>query len=148
MNTYWNLHEAHRHHRSSGDPQLSEGDIVVDYAGDLPPNNWKIEWIEQVITETDGQRRATTVRVSKNSQTSTLDRPIQHFHLLEIVPYTDTVSEQGTKEAHDATVHKAIMNNQIVVLLDRGDQLLFNLVIIILTQQMKTESPSRRVYDY
>ena len=40
------LREAHRHHHSSRDPQLVEGDIVVVYSDNQPR---KLGWIERVL---------------------------------------------------------------------------------------------------
>ena len=87
------LHEAHHHHRSSGELQLTEGDIVVVHSDDQPRNFWKLGRIEKVFEGADGQRRAATVRVSKNGRTSTLDRPIQHLYPLEVVSHNSSVAE-------------------------------------------------------
>ena len=99
------LREAHRHHRSSGEAQLAEGDVVVVFSEDQPRSCWKLGRIERVILGADGQIRAATVRVSKNGRTSTLDRPIQHLYPLEVVLRTvDDTSEQETERARDTTV--------------------------------------------
>ena len=50
------LREAHHHHRSSGEPQLTEGDIVVVYSDDQPRSFWKVGRIEKVLQGADGQR--------------------------------------------------------------------------------------------
>ena len=81
------LREAHRHYRSSGEPQLSEGDIVVVFTDDHPRSLWKLGRVERVITGADGQKRAVTIRVSNKGRTSTLDRPIQHLYPMEICTY-------------------------------------------------------------
>ena len=86
------LCEAHRHHRSSGEPQLTEGDIVVVYSDDQPRSFWKLGRIEKVLQGADGQRRAATVRVSKNGRTSTLNCPIQHLYPLEVVSHNSSVA--------------------------------------------------------
>ena len=87
------LREARHHHRSSGEPQLAEGDIVVVYSDDQPRSFWKLGRIEKVLQGADGQRRAATVRVSKNGRTSTLSRPIQHLYPLEVVSHNYSVAE-------------------------------------------------------
>ena len=83
------LREAHCHHRSYGESQLSEGDIVVVYSDDQPRSCWKLGRIEKMIVGVDGQKRAATVRVSKKGRISTLDRPIQHLYPLEVSPQSD-----------------------------------------------------------
>ena len=83
------LREAHRHHRSSGESQLVEGDIVVVYTDNQPRSCWKLGRIERMIIGADGQRRAATVRVSNNGRTSTLNRPIQHLYPLEVASHAD-----------------------------------------------------------
>ena len=87
------LREAHRHHKSSGEPQLTEGDIVVVYSDDQPQSFWKLGRIEKILQGADGQRRAATVRVSRNGCTSTLNHPIQHLYLLEVVSHNSSVAE-------------------------------------------------------
>ena len=56
LDTFWRrwrreylleLCEAHRHYRSSGEPQLSEGDIVVVFADDHPRSLWKLGRVER-----------------------------------------------------------------------------------------------------
>ena len=102
------LREAHRHHHSSGEPQLVEGDIVVVYSDNQPRSCWKLGQIERVFIGADGQRRAATVRVSKNGHTLTLDWPIQHLYPLEIVSRTDAVSERENEEACESTEHETL----------------------------------------
>ena len=89
------LREAHRHHRSSGEPQLVEGDIVVVYTDNQPRSCWKLGWIERMIIGADGQKRAATVRVSNNGRTSTLTRPIQHLYPLEVVSHVDGSEQEA-----------------------------------------------------
>ena len=79
------LREAHRHHKDSGQPQLFEGDIVVVHSDDQPRTFRKLGKIENVLQSADGQQRTVTVRISKNSHTSTLDYPIQHLYPLEVM---------------------------------------------------------------
>ena len=50
------LREAHRHYKSSGEPQLTEGDIVVVHSDDQPRTFWKLGMIEKVLHGADGQR--------------------------------------------------------------------------------------------
>ena len=88
------LREAHRHHKSSGEPQLTEGDIVVVHSDDQPRTFWKLGRVEKVLQGADGQQRAATVRVSKNGRTSTLDRPIQHLYPLEVIADNPIVAER------------------------------------------------------
>lgn len=90
------LREAHRHHKSSGQPQLTEGDIVVVHSDDQPRTFWKLGKIERVLQGADGQQRAATVRISKNGRTSTLDRPIQHLYPLEVMSDNPIMTEQET----------------------------------------------------
>ena len=52
--------------------------------------------IEKVLHGADRQRRAATVRVSKNGRTSTLDRPIQHLYPLEVLADKSTAIEPET----------------------------------------------------
>ena len=92
------LREAHRHHKSSEEPQLTEGDIVVMHSDDQPRTIWKLGRVEKVLQGADGQRRAATVRVSKNGCTSTLDRPIQHLYPLEVIADNPIVAEQDNSE--------------------------------------------------
>ena len=82
------LREAHRHYHSSGEPQLVEGDIVVVYADNQPRSCWKLGRIEKVLIGADGHERASTVRVSNNGRSSTLD---QHLYPLEVVSQADAV---------------------------------------------------------
>lgn len=96
------LREAHRHRQSSGEPKLVEGDIVVVYSDKQPRSCWKLGRIERVFIGADGQKRAATVRVSKNGRTSTLDRPIQHLYPLEIVSHADAVPERENDEARES----------------------------------------------
>lgn len=102
------LREAHRHHRSSGKTQLSEGDIVVVYTDKQPRSCWQLGRIERLFIGSDGQKRAATVRVSKNGRTSTLDRPIQHLYPLEIVSHEDAESEKETEEACESTERETL----------------------------------------
>ena len=72
-------------HNVEGDEEDCRLNICLEhnvvYADDLSRSCWRIGWIERVIIGADGQRRAATVRASKNGQTSTLDRLIQHLYL-------------------------------------------------------------------
>lgn len=101
------LREAHRHHHSSGEPRLAEGDIVM-YSDNQPHSCWKLGQIERVFIGADGQKRAATVRVSKKGRTSTLDRPIQHLYPLEMVSHADAAPEQENKEACESTEHETL----------------------------------------
>ena len=87
------LREAHRHHRSTGEPHLTEGDIVVVYSEDQPRSFWKLGRIEKVLQGADAQQRAATVRVSKNGHVSALNRPMQHLYPLEVVSHNFTLPE-------------------------------------------------------
>ena len=49
------LREAHCHHKSSGEPQLTEGDIVVVYSDDQPRTFWKLGRVKKVLQGADGQ---------------------------------------------------------------------------------------------
>ena len=95
------LHEAHRHYHSSGEPQLVEGDIVVVYTDNQARSCWKLARIERVLIGADGHKRAVTMRVSNNGRTSTLDRLIQHLYPLEVVSHADAdaMSELENEEA-------------------------------------------------
>lgn len=55
------LREVHRHHKSSGEPQLTEGDIVVVHSDNQPQTSWKFGRIEKVLQCVDGQQRAAIV---------------------------------------------------------------------------------------
>ena len=92
------LREAHHHHRSSGKPQIAEGDVVVVYTEDQPRSCWSLGRIERLITGADGQTRAATVRVSRKGRVSVLDRPIQHLYPLEVVPSSDPVPEEENED--------------------------------------------------
>lgn len=50
------LCEAHRHHKSSGEPRQTEGDIVVVLSDDQPQTFWKLGRIEKILQGADGQR--------------------------------------------------------------------------------------------
>ena len=102
------LCEVHRHHYSSGKPQLVEGDIVVVYSDNQPHSCWRLGQIERVFTGTDGRKRTATVRVSNNGRTFTLDWPIQHLYPLEIVSHSNTVSEQEIEEVCEPTEHDTL----------------------------------------
>lgn len=97
------LRELHRHHCSSGEQQLSEGDIVVVYAEDQPCSCWRLGRIERVIIGTDGQNRAATIGVCKNGGTTNLDRTIEHLYPLEVAPHTDTEPEREDQKVGDVT---------------------------------------------
>ena len=110
LNSFWKrwrreylleLREAHRHHRSSGTSELNVGDIVVVYSDDQPRSCWKLGRIERLFTGNDGNRRAATVRVSKNGHISMLDRPIQHLYPLE-VSQADTVTQRETERGEES----------------------------------------------
>ena len=92
------LRETHRHHRSSGKPQIAEGDVVVVYSEYQPCSCWSLGRIERLITGADGQMRATTVRVSRKGHVSVLDRPIQHLYPLEVVPSSDPAPEEENED--------------------------------------------------
>ena len=92
------LREAHRHHRSSGKPQIAEGDVVVVYTEDQPRSCWSLGRIERLITGADGQTRAATVRVSRKGRVSVLDRPIQHLYPLEVVTSSDPAPEKENED--------------------------------------------------
>ena len=120
LNLFWrkwrweyllDLHEAHCQNHSSGKPQLAEGDIVVVY--NQPCNCWKLGRIERLFIWSDGQKRAATVRVSKNGHTSILDWPIQHLYPLEVVSHADAESERETGEACESTNHESLLGQPV-----------------------------------
>ena len=98
------LREAHRYHHSSGQSQLSEGDVVVVFSSEQPRSFWKIGRIEQIIAGPDGQNRAATVRVSSKGRISTLNRPIQHLYPLEVrSPSTEPSNAEEPSSTESAT---------------------------------------------
>ena len=50
------LREVHHQHKSTGEPQLTEGDIVVLHSDDQPQTFWKLGRIEKVLEGVNGQR--------------------------------------------------------------------------------------------
>ena len=98
------LREAHRHHRSKGETELSEGDIVLVYTENQPRSNWKLGRIEHMIVGADNQKRAATVRISKKGRTSTLNRPIQHLYPLEVGSHSDIVTDSEQLDEDESHV--------------------------------------------
>ena len=48
------LCEVHYHHKSSGEPQLTERDIVVMHSNDQVQTFWKLRKIEKALEGADG----------------------------------------------------------------------------------------------
>ncbi len=108
------LREAHRHHRSTGEPEISEGDIVVVYSEDQPRNRWLLGRVVRAIAGRDSQIRAATVRVCRNGRITTLDRPIQHLYPLEVAVRTDTEPERQDETVVDTTDHETASRRETI----------------------------------
>ena len=108
------LQELREHHlRQSAKPGLSRelqvDEPVVIYDEDHPRGLWRLGRIQELIRSTDGAvRAARVVVVSGNGKKTTLKRPIQHLHPLEVregtapeVPQAeqDTPAEMPAEEA-------------------------------------------------
>ena len=77
-------------HRSSEEPKIAVGDMVIVYADYRPCSLWSLGRIEQLLTGDEGPTRAAPVKVSKSGRVSKLDRPIQHLYLLELASVSDS----------------------------------------------------------
>ena len=87
------LREAHRHYRSNGEPEISEGDIVLVHSESHPRSQWKLGKVQKVLVGTDGQKRAAVVMVTNKGRKSTLNRPIQLLYPLEVASPIDTAHQ-------------------------------------------------------
>ena len=87
------LREAHRHYRSNGEPEISEGDIVLVHSESHPRSQWKLGKVQKMLVGTDGQKRAAVVMVTNKGRKSTLTRPIQLLYPLEVASPIDTARQ-------------------------------------------------------
>ena len=81
------LREAYRQYngRCSGQPSISEGDVVVVHDDSLPRGFWKLGLVKELFKGPDGVARAALVRLTtKDGKQSLLRRPIQRLYPLEI----------------------------------------------------------------
>ena len=87
------LRNSHRHSAKNATPApVAVGDMVVVHDEDLPRGLWKLARVEGLVTGADGLVRGATIRVkSRGNKSSTLRRPLQCLHPLEIHGGDDSV---------------------------------------------------------
>lgn len=100
------LAELRDHHRwaenTPGVEQtITEGEPVVVYDEAQPRGMWRLGKVEALIRSTDGCIRAAEIKVhSKSGRPTTIRRPIQHLHPLEVRENPSTeVPEKATEGA-------------------------------------------------
>ena len=107
------LREAHRNVKRLKGPiiPIAVGDIVIVYDERHPRGFWKIGRVEKLISGVDGEIRGASVRVhTTGTNTSTLNRPIQHLYPLEIraTEVGDPNSERN-KEIEDSELGNSLV---------------------------------------
>ena len=93
------MRDAHRHRGVNSTPTpVKPGDVVLVYDESHPRAFWKLARVQRLIIGRDGLPRGAVLRLPrKNGQQTTLQRPLQLIHPLEI----SSESLPSINESHD-----------------------------------------------